>query len=160
MLVLLFIRNEHDVSADKKADDHEAGKKGMRKYGSKLVLVWGVNCWVLSGIKIWDVWCPWQSLVGCGESNLSNKCCVRPDWSVWLGPERNITDHRPGLQAGGETNNYIDIRMSWWSPPPPVITVLCLSPDCSDLWALTPHVAGQEESERDVLVVLWCQGAK
>ena len=30
-LVLLFIRNELDVFADKKADDHEAGKKGMRK---------------------------------------------------------------------------------------------------------------------------------
>ena len=38
-LVLLFIRNELDVFADKKADDHEAGKKGMRKYCSKLVLV-------------------------------------------------------------------------------------------------------------------------
>ena len=38
-LVLLFIRNELDVSADKKADDHGAGKKGMRKYCSKLVLV-------------------------------------------------------------------------------------------------------------------------
>ena len=64
--------------ADKKADDHEAGKKGMRKYCSKLVLVWGVNCWVLSGIKIWDVWCPWLALAGCGETNLSNKCCARP----------------------------------------------------------------------------------
>ena len=34
------------------------------------------------------------------------------------------------------------------------MSVLCLYPDSSDLWALTPHVAGQEESERDVLVVL------